>query len=98
MGFLDKLAEILGHKPTPAVEKCTNVGILCVAVSRKDKPDTGVAGIKVSLKGPTSGNLETDNTGIAEFQGRAPGAYEFSGGVPRAKKKEWENKPFTGPG
>src|SRR4051812_31036204 len=96
MGFLDKLAEILGHKPTPAVAKCTNVGILCVAVSRKDKPDTGVAGIKVSLKGPSSGNLETDNTGIAEFQGRAPGAYEFSVVFPGAKYKDWKNDPYSG--
>lgn len=95
MGFLEKLAQILGRKPTPAVGKCPlEKGIICVAVSRQDKTNAGIPGIKVSLSGPTPGSQVTDSTGIAEFQDRTPGAYEFGVLFPSPKYKDWKIVPY----
>ena len=96
MGFLERLAEILGHPPEPAVQVCRPAkGIICIVVNRKDKVNTGVAGVQVSLRGPTPGQQNTDASGIAQFDGRTPGAYEFSVTLPPAKARDWKIDPHA---
>jgi hypothetical protein len=89
MGFLDRLAALLGRRPAPAVQCCPNLkAIICVCVCREDT-DAGVAGLDVSLTGPTPGNAQTDGSGIAEFQDRAPGPYSYNVSFPQPKFKDW---------
>lgn len=95
MGILDRLAQILGRQPEPAVQPCRLAkGIICVVVSRKDKPNTGVAGVKVSLSGPTPGQQTTDASGIAQFEGRTPGGYQFGVALPAAGRS-WQIDPYA---
>lgn len=61
-----------------SVQRCSGQnGALCVVVSRRDRPSVGIAGVVVSVEGPTPGRQSTDDGGIAEFAERAPGAYRF---------------------
>jgi hypothetical protein len=56
-------------------------GIVCIVVSRADD-NKAVPNVQVSLTGPTAGKLATDTAGIAQFDDRLPGAYEFGISLP----------------
>jgi hypothetical protein len=94
VGFLDKLAEILGRKPTPAVQGCPlQKAIICICVCREDT-DKGVPGLNVALQGPTPGQAVTDENGVSEFQDRTPGAYKYDVSFPPPKFKDWHVVPY----
>jgi hypothetical protein len=62
-----------------SVQRCSgHKGALCVVVTRRDRPYVGIPGVAVSVQGPTPGRQATDDSGIAEFAERAPGAYRFN--------------------
>jgi len=62
-----------------SVQRCSgHNGALCVVVTRRDRPYVGIPGVAVSVQGPTPGRQSTDDSGIAEFAERAPGAYRFN--------------------